>query len=107
MTGSPERSLTRRIRNVIGHYGKKHGAPAWEGDVVRLEALTDDERIEKGGRARTDRPPSIHETWRCVNRWCNQWTMNGAHLRGRCNFCQEPRPAHDPSKFGRPRPGEP
>lgn len=31
-------------------------------------------------------------TWRCVNRFCGQWTMNGSYRTGRCNFCQTPRP---------------
>lgn len=33
--------------------------------------------------------PSIVETWLC--RSCRQWTV-GAHLVGRCNWCQQPRP---------------
>jgi hypothetical protein len=100
-------TLARRIARAIQHYGKKHGEPAWDGPVVRLEALSDEDRIAKGGRARGDRPRSVHETWRCANRWCSQWTMHGAHRTGRCNFCQEPRPPHDPAAFGRPRPGAP
>lgn len=36
---------------------------------------------------------SVHLTWRCVNEYCGNWTMNGAYLVGRCNFCSTPRPA--------------
>lgn len=35
--------------------------------------------------------PSIHETWRCGNRFCRQWTAAGSHAVGRCSFCQTPR----------------
>jgi hypothetical protein len=33
----------------------------------------------------------LHLTWRCAG--CRSWTMNGAHLRRRCNFCGTPRSA--------------
>lgn len=32
---------------------------------------------------------SVHETWAC--RSCRNWTTDGAHLVGRCNWCGEGR----------------
>ncbi len=34
---------------------------------------------------------SEHLTWFCWQ--CRNWTMDGAHLRGRCNWCDCPRSA--------------
>lgn len=38
-----------------------------------------------------DRVRGIWETWRCEQ--CRSWTMDGAYLRGACNFCGCDRPA--------------
>jgi hypothetical protein len=37
------------------------------------------------------RVQSVQLTWRCNGPHCRQWTMNGAHIVGRCNFCNTPR----------------
>lgn len=39
---------------------------------------------------RTYQRASTHDTWRCPQ--CREWTMSGAHLTGRCNFCGTERP---------------
>lgn len=75
----------------VPQYRKPHDVEAWTGPVVRLADLSDAERIALGGRARDDVLPSVHLTWRCTNPFCRHWTMNGAHLTGRCNFCFERR----------------
>lgn len=48
----------------------------WTGPVVRRDP------------ASYQRPSEIR-TWLC--RSCRSWTMNGAYLSGRCNFCHTPR----------------
>jgi hypothetical protein len=67
----------RRQRREIQHYGLAHDAPVWTGPVIRRDPAT-------------YQLPSIHHTWRCTG--CRQWTMNGAYLVGRCNFCGVARP---------------
>jgi hypothetical protein len=63
----------------VPHFIFDHEAPpAWTGPVVRRDPDV-------------VRQPSVQLTWRCSNRHCRQFTMNGAHATGRCNFCQTPR----------------
>lgn len=95
------RQLTPKAKRAMQRVAKRHGplglsVPAtddvegWTGPVVRLEDLTDAERIAIGGRARGDDAyRSRHETWRCVG--CREWTMNDAAHWGRCNWCGVPR----------------
>jgi hypothetical protein len=62
----------------------------WKGDVIRLDDLTDAERIAIGGRARGAYPPSEVQSWLCRSCWT--WASNGAYRVGRCNWCHAPRP---------------
>jgi hypothetical protein len=48
----------------------------WTGPVVRHQV---------------ERKPSLHLTWRCPAPLCGRFTMDGAYLKGRCNFCNHPR----------------
>ena len=73
--GTPQPRTKKRIRVYVA------GAwlEPWTGPVERVDSVA-------------LRKPCIQLTWRCVNRFCRNWTMNGAHEHGHCNFCQEPRP---------------
>lgn len=84
--------LAARIDRVIQHYGFSDPLrKAWRGRVVRLDELTEAERTAIGAAPRPlERCRSVHLTWRCHG--CRQWTMNGAYLRRRCNFCDAVRP---------------
>lgn len=63
----------RRIR----HYFCGAWFEPWTGPVVRRDPAT-------------YQLPSEVQTWLCYS--CRTWTMHGAYLRGRCNWCHEPRP---------------
>lgn len=65
----------------------------WKGQVIRLADLSSDARVALGDQTLTP-SASAHETWMCRAPYCRQWTTNGAHRRGRCNWCDEPRPTH-------------
>lgn len=71
-TPSPRRKSSRSVFDI--------DAPArWTGPVVRRDPAS-------------IRDPRPHLTWRCVNPYCRAWTSDGAHLTGRCNLCDTPRP---------------
>jgi hypothetical protein len=50
----------------------------WTGPVERRDPDTVRER-------------SVQLTWRCQAPLCGRFTMDGAYLVGRCNFCGAPR----------------
>lgn len=54
----------------------KKATPRWTGPVIR---------------APREQLPPLHLTWRCLNPHCREWTHDGAHARGRCNYCQTAR----------------
>lgn len=64
----------------IQHFGfSDPHQEAWTGPVERVDSIA-------------LRRPCLQLTWRCANEFCRNWTMDGAHEYGRCNFCFEPRP---------------
>lgn len=97
--GALARRLARVVRAVRRHGPLGVSVPAtdphtegWIGPVVRLENLTDAQRIALGGRARDDAAyTSEHHTWFCAS--CRHWTMRGSYLTGRCCWCGTPRGA--------------
>lgn len=64
---------------AIDLFVRRYLTPPWTGPVVRR----DPDAV---------RTTSVQHTWRCAGAFCGQWTMDGAHLTGRCNFCGTPRP---------------
>lgn len=81
-------SMATAVRRKLAHGGlgiavpaTDHlDVPAWTGPVERRDPDVVRQR-------------SVHLTWRCANEFCRQWTMNGAHQRDRCNFCNTKRGA--------------
>jgi hypothetical protein len=67
--------MNRRIARAIAIMVQRTVRP-WVGPVERRDPNVVRER-------------SVHLTWMCQH--CRQWTMNGAHRIGRCNFCNTSR----------------
>ncbi|MDB4912893.1 MAG: hypothetical protein JWM95_537 [Gemmatimonadetes bacterium] len=69
--------MNRRIARAIAIMVQRTVRP-WVGPVERRDPDVVRER-------------SVHLTWRCRGAHCGRWTMDGAYLIGRCNFCNTPR----------------
>ena len=68
-----------QVRAMIALMVERSRQP-WTGPVERRDPATVRQRSE-------------HRTWRCPAPLCGRFTMDGAYLKGVCNWCQTARPS--------------